>query len=140
MDLDQLHEIHREENIGVALIDDQSQDDDVVMMNGCEVLALWLVWLFVAFPMILMIWNCQGAALTNLMRSLKNFIGIHKPNILGLLEPKVSGVHVDNICRRIGYDEWVRMEAVGFSGGIWVFLEEVLQSQYQSFPPPVPIP
>lgn len=61
------------------------------------------------------------------MRSLKNFISTHKPNILGLLEPKVSGEQADMICRKIGYDEWVRVEVVGFSGGIWIFWRENIE-------------
>lgn len=55
------------------------------------------------------------------MRSLKEFIGIHKPSVLELLEPEVSGTQADNICNKIEYDEWARVEAVGFNGGIWIF-------------------
>lgn len=39
------------------------------------------------------------------MRSLKTFINCYKPDVLGLLEPKVSGDHADSICKKIGYDE-----------------------------------
>lgn len=46
---------------------------------------------------------------------------MHKPKVLGLLEPRTSGVQVDEICRKIGFDNWVCVEAVGFSEGIWIF-------------------
>lgn len=62
--------------------------------------------------------NCQGAASKGLMRSLKEFIRIHKPDVIGLLEPKVSGIHTDNICKHVGFEEWARVESVRYSGGI----------------------
>nr|GMD68491.1 ribonuclease H [Ipomoea batatas] len=37
------------------------------------------------------------------------------------MEPKVSGAHANTICMKLGFLDWVRVEAVGFSGGIWVF-------------------
>lgn len=55
------------------------------------------------------------------MRVLKDLLSVHKPKILGLLEPRVSGEHADTICKKIKFENWVRVEAVGFSGGIWVF-------------------
>lgn len=41
--------------------------------------------------------------------------------IVGLYEPKVSGSQVDDLCCRFGFDQWLCIEAVGFSGGIWIF-------------------
>lgn len=87
------------------------------------------------FPMIVMIWNCQGAASANFMRSLKSFIDIHKPDVLGLLEPKVYGAHADRVCMKIGFDEWVRVEAVGFSGGIWVFWRDRVRVEVRASHP-----
>lgn len=66
-------------------------------------------------------WNCQGAAAHGFMRILKDILHKHNPDIFGLLEPKVSGNQADRICKNIGYDHWVRVEAFGFSGGIWIF-------------------
>lgn len=54
------------------------------------------------------------------LRFLKDMIKIHKPDILGLLETRVSGTKADDICNKLGFDDWVRVEALGFSGGIWV--------------------
>lgn len=51
-------------------------------------------------------------------------INLHKPDILSLIEPRVSGSHADEICLKIGFANWIRVEAVGFSGGICVFLKE----------------
>lgn len=77
--------------------------------------------------MIALIWNCQGAAARAWYRVLKNMINKHKPDIVGLLEPRVSGTHADDICKNIGYENWIRVEAVGFSGGIWIFWKKDTQ-------------
>ncbi|XP_019173843.1 PREDICTED: uncharacterized protein LOC109169419 [Ipomoea nil] len=70
--------------------------------------------------MISLIWNCQGAASKDFCRTLKHFVRIHNPSIVCLLEPKVSGAHANSICASFGFPEWIRVEAIGFSGGIWV--------------------
>ena len=53
--------------------------------------------------------------------SIKDLLRIHKPSILGLLETRVSGSHVDAICEKDGFDFWIRMEAFGLSGAVWIF-------------------
>ena len=75
----------------------------------------------IVFLMKLMVWNCQGAASREFVRVLKDLLKHHKLDILGLLEPKVSGSHADEVCQKLGFKEWIRVEAVGFSGGIWIF-------------------
>ncbi|XP_021621482.1 uncharacterized protein LOC110621511 [Manihot esculenta] len=40
------------------------------------------------------------------------------------MEPRVSGTHADAICGRLGFDNWIRVESLGFSGGIWIFWTE----------------
>nr|GMC77844.1 uncharacterized protein LOC109150389 [Ipomoea batatas] len=59
----------------------------------------------------------SGAGGRAFLRVLKNLIQVHKPDILSLVEPKVSGSHATSICKKLGYSDWVRVEAVGFSGG-----------------------
>ncbi|XP_031131901.1 uncharacterized protein LOC116033288 [Ipomoea triloba] len=67
------------------------------------------------------VWNYQGAGGRVFHRVLSNLIQTHKPTILGLVEPKVSGSQANAICSKLGFSDWVRVEAVGFSGGIWIF-------------------
>ncbi|XP_038688673.1 uncharacterized protein LOC119987842 [Tripterygium wilfordii] len=73
------------------------------------------------------IWNCQGAASREFNRALKDLLRLHRPGVLGLLEPKVSGSHADSLCKQWGFANWVRVEAFGFSGGIWVFWHDKYQ-------------
>lgn len=80
---------------------------------------LVLVLLFV-FVMIFLTWNCQGVAAKETQRTFKEVIRTHKPQLVGLLEPKISGFNADKVCNSLGFDDWVRVEALGFSGGVWV--------------------
>ncbi|KAG8654139.1 hypothetical protein MANES_05G103750v8 [Manihot esculenta] len=40
------------------------------------------------------------------------------------MEPRVSGTHANAICGRLGFDNWIRVESLGFSGGVWIFWTE----------------
>ncbi|KAL8153484.1 LOW QUALITY PROTEIN: hypothetical protein V2J09_011244 [Rumex salicifolius] len=53
------------------------------------------------------------------MYTLKELIRTHNPAILVLVETRLSGPQADKVCKNIGYDGMVRVEAVGFKGGIW---------------------
>lgn len=66
-------------------------------------------------------WNCQGATSRDFNRVFKDMLRRHKPILVGLYEPKVSGTQADDIFCRVGLGKWLRVEAVGFIGGIWVF-------------------
>lgn len=48
----------------------------------------------------------------------------HRPDVLVLIEPRVSGIKADDICLKIGFDNWIRVEAVGFSDRILIFLNK----------------
>ncbi|XP_031131690.1 uncharacterized protein LOC116033075 [Ipomoea triloba] len=85
--------------------------------------------------MICIIWNCQGAASKAFRRTLKQFCRSYKPDLVCLFEPKVSGDQANRICISFGFEEWVRVEAVGFSGGIWVFWNHTVEIQVISTHP-----
>ncbi|MBA0674328.1 hypothetical protein Goari_015931, partial [Gossypium aridum] len=44
----------------------------------------------------------------------------HKLDIFSLLEPRISGTKADTIIAKLGWDKSYRVEAVGFSRGIWI--------------------
>ncbi|XP_021738161.1 uncharacterized protein LOC110704651 [Chenopodium quinoa] len=48
-------------------------------------------------------------------------VRINDPMVLALVETHLSGEQADNICARIGFSGQRRVEAQGFSGGIWLF-------------------
>lgn len=61
-------------------------------------------------------WNCRGASNPTFMRNLKDLLAVHKPTIFAAV--------ADRVCQQIGWGSWHRVEATGFSGGIWIFWKE----------------
>ena len=49
-----------------------------------------------------------------------------KPNVLGLVETRCSGSHADANFSKVSFDNWTRIEALGFRGGIWLFWKDHL--------------
>ncbi|XVE95435.1 hypothetical protein REPUB_Repub02eG0096900 [Reevesia pubescens] len=45
---------------------------------------------------------------------------MHKLQVLIIQEPRISGVQADRRCKQFGLQEYFRVEAVGFSGGLWL--------------------
>ncbi|XP_031116601.1 uncharacterized protein LOC116020257 [Ipomoea triloba] len=72
-------------------------------------------------------WNYQGAASKNFLRAAKMLLKKHHPDIFCLMETKTSGDNADTVCCKLGFENWARVEALGFSGGIWVFWSDALQ-------------
>ena len=50
--------------------------------------------------------------------TLKYMLRLHKPEILGLMETKISGEQAYRFCNSLRFDYWIIVEIVGFSGGI----------------------
>ncbi|XP_075498049.1 uncharacterized protein LOC142536533 [Primulina tabacum] len=71
----------------------------------------------------------MGVALKATNRVIKNMRKRLNPTILGLLEPRVSGSHADEICKKMGFENWLRVEATGFSGGIWIFWQDTINME-----------
>lgn len=51
---------------------------------------------------------------------LKEYLREFNPDIIVLVETIISGPKAVNVIRRIGFSNSHRVEARGFSGGIWV--------------------
>lgn len=71
------------------------------------------------FIMNAMIWNCRGAGGRNFASMIRDFLVTYQLDIVAILEPRISGLNADNVIQRIGLVEGARIEARGFSGGIW---------------------
>ncbi|VFQ62916.1 unnamed protein product [Cuscuta campestris] len=39
----------------------------------------------------------------------------------------MAGENADTVCKKLGFDNWARIEAVGFSGGIWSLWNDPLK-------------
>lgn len=75
---------------------------------------------FMMSQLSLLVWNVKGAGGANFMSSIKELIGIHRPSVLALVEPRISGLRADEVCDRLGYDGLIRVEAQVFAGGLWL--------------------
>lgn len=95
----------------------------VLGLRGSDLFScLSCVW-FVArdlFVMKILSWNSQGAASSGFRHTLFLLVKKIKPDLVGLLEPRISGNAVDKACKSFGFENWIRVEVVGFSGGIWL--------------------
>lgn len=66
-------------------------------------------------------WKCRGAGNQNFSRNLHDLLHVRKPQILAILEPRISGRVAEKVCIKIGWENWYRVEADCFSGGLWIF-------------------
>lgn len=51
------------------------------------------------------------------------------------METKISRLTADDVYLKLGFDNWVRVEALGFSGGIWVLWKEEVNIEILSSHP-----
>lgn len=70
----------------------------------------------------IMVWNVQGAG--NKLSLIREVLRINDPMVLALVETHLSGDQAQRVCNRIGFSGHNRIEAQGFSGGIWLFWKE----------------
>lgn len=64
-------------------------------------------------------WNCRGAGSGNFIREMREYIRLYNPAIIVLMEPRISGVTADAVCKKLGRSRCIRSDADGFSGGVW---------------------
>ncbi|KAA3465253.1 LINE-1 reverse transcriptase isogeny [Gossypium australe] len=74
-------------------------------------------------------WNCQGCASRKFIRAFREYNAEYHPDIICLLEPRVSGKKESYIIEQLGFNLSHRVEAVGFSGGIWVGWKDSVRIQ-----------
>ena len=72
------------------------------------------------YNMTMMYWNARGLARSSFKPNLLHLIAHNKPDILVLVETKVSRSHTADIVGSLPYDSWFLVEPVGFAGGILI--------------------
>ncbi|KAJ9173186.1 hypothetical protein P3X46_016349 [Hevea brasiliensis] len=65
-------------------------------------------------------WNCQGAGGASFLRTMRMYSQMYNPQILVLLEPRISGRKADLVIKKLGWPFSHRVEAMGFLRGIWI--------------------
>ncbi|KAL2922893.1 Serine/threonine-protein kinase EDR1 [Bienertia sinuspersici] len=66
-------------------------------------------------------WNVQGTGDRAFLAALRETMRINQPNVLALVETHMGGDHVQRIATMLGYNGHTRVDAQGFSGGIWIY-------------------
>lgn len=65
--------------------------------------------------------SCRGAGSREFIREM---MMEYLPSIIVLIEPQINGEPTNVVCKRLGKRKWIRSEAFGFSGGIWVMWDD----------------
>ncbi|GMJ02216.1 hypothetical protein HRI_003890800 [Hibiscus trionum] len=65
-------------------------------------------------------WNVQGCVNPKFISAAKEYLRDVRPDIVILMEPKISGSKADTVILKLGLPNSHRVEAKGFAGGIWV--------------------
>lgn len=68
-------------------------------------------------------WNCRGAGARYFPRLVRDLKLNYNVNILIIVKPRVSGQRADKIISKLGFCNYYRIEATGFSGRIWLLSE-----------------
>ncbi|KAK9046398.1 hypothetical protein V6N11_052286 [Hibiscus sabdariffa] len=68
--------------------------------------------------------HLQGAASTVFRYYFKEFVREHKPGIVALFKPRISGYGDDQVVKRLGFPHSFRVECHGFSGGMWLMWDD----------------
>lgn len=69
-------------------------------------------------------WNCRGAGSHTFPRLIKEIRRSYVVHVLIIIEPRVSGSRANNIVSKLGFNKCHRIEAEGFSEGIWILLDD----------------
>lgn len=77
------------------------------------------------FPNIFL-WNCREAGSNCFLRHVLQYIHTFNPNILILVETRVSSSYINCILHKSNYTNFLAVEACGFSGGIWMIWDATL--------------
>ncbi|KAK8540902.1 hypothetical protein V6N13_038644 [Hibiscus sabdariffa] len=72
-------------------------------------------------------WNAQGCGHPKFIKAVKQYIRDYKPSLVGIVEPRISGARADSVIAALGFCYSHRIEAAGFSGGLWLCWQDSIQ-------------
>ncbi|KAK8605086.1 hypothetical protein V6N13_082543 [Hibiscus sabdariffa] len=62
----------------------------------------------------------QGYGHPKFLPALRQYLRDNRPDVVDLIEPRISGAKVDFIIASIGFPHSYRIEAAGYPGGLWL--------------------
>ncbi|KAK9160278.1 hypothetical protein Syun_006619 [Stephania yunnanensis] len=51
-------------------------------------------------------WTCHGAKSPNFKSSFKEIVRINNPDLVAILEQRISGVQADQVVKSLGFTNW----------------------------------
>jgi exonuclease III len=76
------------------------------------------------YPLKIFVWNVRGATNTSFYRNCKQYLDIHHPEVLVLMELRTHPMKIKNSIEMLGFDGYAFSENRGFSGGIVIAWKE----------------
>ncbi|KAK8585776.1 hypothetical protein V6N13_050748 [Hibiscus sabdariffa] len=61
------------------------------------------------------------------INAVKQYIRDYKSSLVGIVEPRISGARADSVIATLGFLYSHRIEAAGFSGGLWLCWQDSIQ-------------
>ncbi|KAK8658040.1 hypothetical protein V6N13_036255 [Hibiscus sabdariffa] len=61
------------------------------------------------------------------IKAVKQYIRDYKPSLVGIVEPRISGARADSVIAALGFRYSHRIEAAGFSGGLWLCWQDSIR-------------
>ncbi|XP_028778309.1 uncharacterized protein LOC114734823 [Neltuma alba] len=68
--------------------------------------------------------DAEGAGSRSFPVLIKDIVRKNKIGLFCLIEPRISGGKAEKIVRKLGFSNWIRVEATGFAGGIWLLWQD----------------
>ncbi|KAF7824209.1 uncharacterized protein G2W53_022353 [Senna tora] len=65
-------------------------------------------------------WNVQGVGSTDFRRIFRDMVNLHNPTDIILTETHLSGARAEAVIPTLGFESFVRVHSMGFTGGIWL--------------------
>lgn len=87
-----------------------------------------------SYPITCMVWNNQGVGSREFMSSLTEVIRNNKLIVRVLVKTHMGGDHAQKVAKILGYNGHTRVDAQGFSRGIWVYWKPELVTIYRPNP------
>lgn len=69
-------------------------------------------------------WNVKGAGNAGFRLNVQDLVNAYGPDILIILEPKISGNHAEHVIGQVGFLRHFRVDPIGLSSGIWVMWDD----------------
>ncbi|KAF7844372.1 reverse transcriptase [Senna tora] len=65
-------------------------------------------------------WNVRGAGSSDFRRIFREVVLMNQPDLVFITETRLSGERANRIIPTLGFERYIKVDAMGFAGGIWL--------------------